>query len=576
MFKIFAKETSGASFSEITENVSRDSLRITDEIQEKVNVAVFAVEALGSLQKAQEVKIFDTTVLTEVSTKRLLTVDNLFDDVKKFRVNNNIWLNAGEATEEKVTIEAIDTVSKQISISSASNTYSVNTVIGVKKFAGHITKISDRNLHQLDSVVYNIEANDYTKEFNRKLVNDSFADKTAAEIISEFVKEKVNPGLSTAFTTASVETGVTFTDYRAAFKSPIEVMQELAGACGDFAWWIDYDKDIHFKGFESEIAPFQLTTVSNNFIDLKITTDLTRVKNKQIVLGGLEDSEEKVTEFHKGDAVKREWVLKAKFKDLAIAIGTNSGSMTTASVLPDFINTEASADYFSNYQMQSVRAAETTSTLTVNDLIRFRYNEKIPINVLDEDITSITALKNLGFGDGVIEGRPISDKSIDSRAEAIDKARAELLKYSNAIINASFVTEEQGLKSGQIIKINDSNRSLNKDFLIQRVRENVYAGDKSRFSVVCASTVLGISELISKLLKASGKIEINDNVGIDLIKLIREDVSFTASIGKEAEEIQIETLSFTSSLVGVNLTPPFLWGQTTSTREGRWNLSQWA
>ena len=575
MFNIFVRENSGANFTEITSNISRDSIRITDEIQEKANTAIFSLESLGTIQKAQELKIFDTTYLTIVSTKRLLTVNDLSNDVKKFRVGNDIWLNAGETDEEKVTIESVDTVSKQIGITSASTTFNTDALIGVKKFAGHIIKVSDRNLHQLKNVVYDVNCIDYTKEFNRKLINDSFTDKTAAQIIDEFVREVVNPGLSSVFTTTSVEAGITFTTFRAAFKSPVEVMQQLADESGEFSWFIDYNKDINFKSFSADASPFNLTTVSNNFIDLEVNADLTRVKNRQIVLGGFENSATKTTEFHNGDGAKREWLMRAKFSDMTIAVGTNSTSMTTVSVLPDFINTEVSADYFSNFQMQSVRAALTTSTLTTNDLIRFRYNEKIPINVLDEDLVSIAAIKALGFGDGIIEGRAIVDKSIETRLQVQNLARAELLKYSNTIINAKFVTEEQGLKSCQLIRINDSNRNLNQEFLIQRVREEVYAGEESRYRVVCASTLLGITELIQKLLKFQGKAEIDKNVGIDLIKLIREEISFTSSFSREEENDIRETISFTSSLTSVKIIPPFQYGAGGSP-QGRWNLSEWS
>ena len=575
MYKFFIKTTASAGWTDITENVTRDSLRIEENIQEKANVAVFALESIGSVQKAQEVKIFDTAVLVSVSTTTLLTVNDLSDKVKKFRVNDNIWIDGSGDDEEKVSITAINTFSKTIAISTASQTHSIGTIVGVKKFAGHLTKVVNKNLHQLTNVVYGINAIDYTKEFDRKLINDSFEDKTAKEIVDEFVKEVVNPGLSSTFTTSLMETGSSFDNLRAAFKSPMEIMQRLAEADGNFAWWIDYDKNIHYKSFGQEVAPFSLTTLSNNFIDLEILADLNKVKNRQVVLGGLEDSSERVTEFHKGDANKREWVLRSLFSDLTMAVGTFSASMTTVSVLPDHINTEVSADYFSNYVMQSVRAATTTSTLTTADIIRFRYNEKVPINVIDEDLVSITALKNLGFGDGVIEGRPIINKSIDKRSEAEDVARAELLKHSNTILSAKFTTEEQGLHPGQVIKINDSNRNINQDFLIQRVKEVIYAGDKSRYEITCASSLLGITELVQKLLKAGEKVQLDEDVGIDLLKLLREKISMTASWAREGEEEQIEAISMTVSFTSSAQTPPFEYAPG-GDPQGRYNLSQWS
>ena len=573
MYRVYIRETSGASFSEITDYVSRDSLQISDAIQEKANTIKFGMES-NPVSEANEVKVFDATELTDTSSVVELIVSDLDYEVNKFRVGKYLRLDIN-GNEEKLEIKSIDTVSKKITIDTASQVYGIGTIVGVKKFAGHINKVTDRNLHQLKNVVYTVQGIDYTKEFSRKLINDSWVGKNSAEIIDEFVREFVNVGLTSKYTTASVEASGTFDKFRSAFKSSMEVMQRLAEESGNFSWWIDYDKDIHFKSFETEIAPIRLNSSSNNFYDLKIDVDLAKVKNKQVILGGLEDSDSFTNEFHKGDGAKREWVLRAKFSSLSIEVGANSGSMSSVSVLPDNINEEGSADYFSNFTMQSVRAAETTSVLTTASLIKFTYKEKVPINVLDEEPVSISALKGLGFGDGIIEGRAIVDKSIETRNEAEDIARAELLKYSNAIIKAQFVTEQQGLKSGQSIRINDSNRNLNQDFLIQNINEKVYAGDKSKYSVTCASTLFGINELIQKLLKADTKIQLDTDIGIDLLKLMYEKIDLTSSWEVQDFTGMTETISLTSSLISSNIIPPFLWGATTSVKAGRWNLSSW-
>ena len=573
MFKLYTKATSSSSFTEITDYISRDTITVTEQLQEKTNNCNFKMES-NPVSSGQEIKVYDTTELTDTSSVALLSIKDTFHRVKKFRKGDKIWLDINGVNEEAVNVVSVDTFSSKIAITTASNTHGIGAIIGKKKFAGHISKVSDKNLHQLKNVEYSVNCFDYTKEFDRKNVNDSFTSKIAKEITDEFVREVVNVGLTEKFTTSDMSTGSVFTKFRCAFKKPIEIMQSLSEAEG-FSWWIDYDKHIQYKAFQELSAPFSLTTVSNNFIDLKISTDLTKVKNRQVVTGGFEDADSFTTEFHQGDDVKREWVLRSKFSELSIAIGTNSSSMTTASVLPDFINAEGTADYFSNFQGQSVRAGNTTPTLETTSLIRFTYKEKIPINVIDEDPVSIASLKALGFGDGVLEGRPIADSSIDSRTEAQNTARAELLKYSNPLLNASFRTEIQGLKAGQAIRINDPYRNINQDFLIQRVTEKVYAGDVSVFDVTCASTLFGINELIQKLLKADNKIELDENIGIDLIKLISEFVDMTSSWSREEENHNDEVVSITSSWSKQLNTPPFVWGETTASNKMVWNLFQW-
>jgi hypothetical protein len=557
MFKIFAKN-SGSTFSDITDYISRDSIQITENLQEKTNQLAFRMES-NPVSQGQEVKVYDVSTLTDTSSVVLLTVNNLYDRVKKYRTGDKIWLDINGANEESVIVQAVDTFSKKITITTASNTHSIGSLIGKKKFAGHVSNVSDKNLHQLKNLEYSVNCFDYTKEFDRKNINDSYVNKSAKEITDEFVREVVNVGLTEGFTTSDMMTGSDFSKVRAAFKKPMELMQGLADA-DNFVWWIDYDKRIQYKAFQEDLAPFGLTSTSNNFIDLSITADLTKVKNRQIVVGGFEDASSFTTEFHQGDEVKREWVLRSKFSDLSVFVGTNSSSMTTASVLPDFINEAGSADYFSNYQGQSVRADDATPTLGTTSLIRFTYREKIPINVLDEDPASIASLKALGFGDGVMEGRPIVDSSVDSRTEAENLARAELLKHANPIISARFSTDMQGLKPGQSINIKDDSRNIDQDFLIQSTREKVYAGDNSKFDIVCASSLYGITELIQQLLRSGERIELDENIGIDLIKLLRENVNLTSSWVRESENLILETVSMTASWSERKIEPPFVYG----------------
>ena len=234
MFKFYAKSTESADYTDITSYISRDSLKIQDHIQEKANVAVFAMES-NPLSAGNEVKIYDATELSTVSTDRLITIQDIDYEVKKYRVNESIYLGIGTADEEKVTIEAVDTKSKQITISTASNTFSAGSAVGKKIFAGHVQKVKDSNLYQPANLVYEIDCIDYTKEFDRKNVNDSYANKSAGSIIDEFVREVVNVGLTNKFTTASVESGPTFTNYRAVFKNPTAVMQQLADAAGGYS-----------------------------------------------------------------------------------------------------------------------------------------------------------------------------------------------------------------------------------------------------------------------------------------------------------------------------------------------------
>lgn len=79
-----------------------------------------------------------------------------------------------------------------------------------------------------------------------------------------------------------VESSVAFDDFKINRTKPTEVMQRLADNLAWY-WYIDYDKYIHLFPSTTIVAPITITETSNNFDDLKITYDTSRLINRQVV-----------------------------------------------------------------------------------------------------------------------------------------------------------------------------------------------------------------------------------------------------------------------------------------------------
>ena len=308
-----------------------------------------------------------------------------------------------------------------------------------------------------------------------------------------------------------------FDDFRVSRTKPTEVMQRLADEVGWY-WYIDYDKYIRFFPKEEYNAPIALTENSNNFSDLRIKYDISRLVNKQIVEGGNETSASIYSEVREGDGIIREWIMKNKFKNLSVKVDKNTSTDTTevgtnttnikatahGLVTGDYIvnrtrsnavrkityvdpdnftvlavasqtsgdtfskfvavdvgvegiNDDASYNFMSNFNEKTIRNAEQEPVLLAGQFVLFSYNEVIPILVARTNSTSINNLINiLGYTDGIFEGQKIVDRTLASRAEAISTAEAVLNKYSNVVITATFTTTQEGLKSGQLIPIKDT------------------------------------------------------------------------------------------------------------------------
>ena len=380
-----------------------------------------------------------------------------------------------------------------------------------------------------------------------------------------------------SFTFTNVLEGLTFDDFRSSYKKPTEIMQKLADQ-NLFNWYIDYDRDIHFFSTETNNAPFSLNNTSNNFSDLKISTTAEKIVNRQTVRGANETSSNKTDQSIPGDGKRREWVLRNKFRNLTVLIDTSgTGTFATSSVGIDFLDAETTSAYFSNYNAQSVRAAASTSTPPVNSVIRFRYNEIVPIITQSKDNVSINNLRSILGNDGIFDGREIVDRNIKTRVEAEARAKIETDKWSNPIIEATFVTNYEGLRSGQLISIEDttSGRNISQNFLIQKVTQSPVSTNVNKYTVKCASTVFGIMELLQKLLRDSSNIEVDENETIFNVETSNEIVTLTESWTEESIESQRETVSMTESWTSSILTPPFLYGYTTSNNMGYFDLSSY-
>ena len=452
----------------------------------------------------------------------------------------------------------------------------------------------------------------------------------------------------TAFTLFNVKSSPNFDDLRSPQFKPIKLIDQIARTFNNI-WYIDYERDIHLIPIEEEPAPFDITDSSDNFTKLKIEIDTSNLGNRIIIEGGEITSTSTYAQVFEGDGAVREWVLKTKFKNLSISIDDNSstdtmeGGTTTTTVkatlhglsvgdhitnrsrsnvvrqvltVPDDgtftveavtaqasgdtfskfdtsktsgiegIVDETTVDYVQNSNEKSARATASEATLDVADFIRFEYNERVQISIQIPNSASINSLKAAGLGDGVFDLDTIVDRNIEDTGTALSIANAKLAEYSNPVINGSFITDQKGLRSGQLIRVTDSTgRSIDDTFLIQTVASAQNQGgfrDYFIYDVKIGTTLFGWIEFMQKLLRAKEGIEINTDAVIEHFASSAEqvdvsDVNQVATGGgfltaQGPETVEVADVNTVSKL-GVNWRwEPNGVGQPLNTR---WNLFHW-
>lgn len=119
------------------------------------------------------------------------------------------------------------------------------------------------------------------------------------------------------------------------------------------------------------------------------------------------------------------------------------------------------------------------------------------------------------------------------------------------IITAGFTTDTDGLEVGQLISVQDSDRGIDDQYLIQQIQ--ISQRDQGRFlyKVTATSSLFGLIEFYQLLLRRTEKLVIDENEIIDVVENVDETISWsdaqsnsTASKTYTAGEKHKRALSF--------------------------------
>ena len=132
-------------------------------------------------------------------------------------------------------------------------------------------------------------------------------------------------------------------------------------------------------------------------------------------------------------------------------------------------------------------------------MVQITYSYKIPIYVQRSDSASIAAVQAIEGGLGIYERPQIVDDTLASRQAAVDRAMAELSDYSNPIVTGSFVTNQYGYRSGQVLSIAIPSRNINTQVYIQEVSASSLGGGLFEYTVTFATKLKGLTQYLLEL-----------------------------------------------------------------------------
>lgn len=377
---------------------------------------------------------------------------------------------------------------------------------GTRIFAGVIIRVDE--VSESLGLRYAVECKDYSHFLDRKLVLERFRDETVEDII-EFIRAKYAPDFTlSGVSVATVVKSITFNRVTVS-----ECFQTLAERL-NYSWYVDYNKAIHFFATNDELAPFGITDTTNAIRDsLEITSDISQLRNRILVEGGEEEGNQVTEQFIAPSDVEERKVYRLAYKYAEKP--TVEVNNVEVDVGIEYLDDETAFDAYWSYAEKYIRFRDTQEP-AASDTVEVIGIPLFPIFVSRSDNDSIDTY-------GVYEFAK-TDRTIRSRDEALQYALSELNAYKDGVREGGFETYEAGLKAGQVINIDSTQRNIDEDFLIQSVQTE-YTGDKARYKVALATLrTVGIIEFLQGLVK-SKKI---DEADVELILgLIELSDSFT-------------------------------------------------
>lgn len=417
---------------------------------------------------------------------------------------------------------------------------------GIKEFGGIIIRL-EYNLEAPKIEKYTVTCKDYVQFFDRELVTRNYTGTTVEDIIENIIED-----FTSGFTGTNVVAPINVASISFNRLTPSKCIQKLAEKT-NFHWYIDYDKDVHFKSKSSELAPFNLTDDDSsvdygkyNYLSLQMEKDLSQIRNVILVEGGEQKGIER-TITRVGEEISTEGVLNLEYKFAEKP--TVKVDSIEQNVGIDFLDDELSFDVMWNFNEKYLKFT-AGNIPTSEEIIEMSGEPLYPIlvEVPDED-----SIAEFGRYEHAIE-----DNTIRSDDEAIERAIAEISAYGDSIVEGSFKTYETGLRAGQRINIKDSFRNIDELVLIQQadMKAITPTGDRLEFSIKYATLkTMGIIDFLQEQVLTEtlreGQVE-------SLISLIRLDDEADFS----------DTLEQPTTRTG-----PFKWSP--SSDSFKWNFGLW-
>ncbi len=381
-----------------------------------------------------------------------------------------------------------------------------------KLFSGIIENITEEVPLGTYVLILQVEATDFHRLLDYRLVAEVYENATAGSIITDMVTDHLS---GEGITTTHVETGPTLDKVVLNYVSMTEAINLISELTG-YGFYIDPDKDMHFFARETNTAPFSITDAQYNCRRLTVRKTTENYRNVQYIRAGRDVTSDQ-TENYKGDGTNRVFTVSFPIATVPMV------KVNTVTKTVGIRGVETGKDWYWNKDDKQITQDSGGTVLTSSDTLSVTYKGFFPIIISSEDTAEISSRVSVEGGQGRYEAIE-DDQSVDSINLAQDKAIALLRRYGRISKVIDIETDKAGLFPGQLITITVSDHNLNSQYLIESVETNYIDGVGFRFSVKALSgeSFGGWIDFFQKLATAGRRFVIRENEVLILLRQFPE------------------------------------------------------
>ena len=342
-------------------------------------------------------------------------------------------------------------------------------------FGGQVENVNEEIIPFSSYTKYNVSCVDYTQICDRRLCSKSYTSSGYdADIIVDIITNFLN---DEGITYNHVTTGITIPELNLNYISVTAALDEISRQTGR-DWYIDASKDMHYFARSEKNAPIEINSTSDNWRKLGVKRSREKYRNTEYLQGVYNSV--LTTEYFKGDGYTQSFTLSYG----VLSVPTIYVNATTKSV--GIRDVETGKDFLWSKESNIITQPSTDVAIASTDYLRVAYTGIFSVTARTQDDEEITARKAIEGGSGIYEVSDQGTKVYDGNA-ALKSANSYISKYGKMPDFVTFETDEDGLRSGQLIWIELTAHNLADYYYITNVTARDVGMALMRYTVTAVS-----------------------------------------------------------------------------------------